>query len=110
MIRPDVHLPYAGPISEFAPLPKVLEAPAAGSDNRLRIYRLYVRAYVARLDLRARKAAEASGNPLVYWRWALVIHWTRVKLEWQGLRYALGWSVDRASLQDLVAELGDPLG
>ena len=110
LIRPGVHLPYSGPISEFAPMAKVLEpAPSASSDSRLRIYRLYVRAYLARLDQRARRAAEASGNPLVYWRWAVVIRWTQAKLEWQGLRYALGWPVDQGTLQDLVAQLGDPL-
>lgn len=111
LIRPDAHLPYAGPIAEFAPMVKVLDPPGAAPSpsDRRRIYRLYVKAYLARLELRAQRAAQAAGNPLVYWRWALVIQWTRAKLEWQGVRHALGWRVNRATLQALVAELGDPL-
>jgi hypothetical protein len=110
LIRPGTHLPYAGPIAEFAPMAKVLEpvaSPTAG--ERLRIYRLYVRAYCSRLDLRAQRAAEAAGNPLVYWRWAVPIAWKRIQLEWQGVRYRLGLAVSPGTLQGLVAELGDPL-
>lgn len=111
LIRPDSHLPYAGPIAEFAPLARVLEpAPAAPTaDDRLRIYRLYVRAYITRLDQRAQRAAESAGNPLVYWHWAVMIAWKRTQLEWQGVRYRFGLPVNAGTLQGLVAELGDPL-
>lgn len=110
LVRPDSSLPYEGPIAEFAPLVRILEpAIPLRADNRLSVYRLYVRAYLARLDQRAHSAAEASGNPLVYWRWVMMINWTRAKLEWQGVRFALGWPVDHLLLKDLVGELGDPL-